>query len=855
MQTLTVTPEHKPMASQVVEDSQRARGEKHHGPIRLFSSLKNHITHESRGDTTRHPDSIKHRGRSFSLLHIHSHSISSGTQRHNGRGSSSSSRSSSSSSSSSTSSMLIAGKSRNQNYTVQSQRGRRESASSWKNSSAAAIKKHIHRSQSSPQLSPQSTITGVINEDSGKNGGHRKMLRRSSTVSGKRKVKMEYNPYGVLHSTRFMDVGTIFGHHSKPESQLMLPYPTADPNDYLPDAFKEKCQKLEDLYEIMDTTSIGSGGAAQIKKATLKSDSTISVALKKFSLFRDEKPKQYYQRVVQEYIAMKNCSKHLHNVSCYELLKLPVYMQRSWGMTMDFMPGDLFSQILKPSWRSIPQKEKLCYFKQICLGLKFLHECDIANLDVKPDNILVAENGVARITDLGCCEFGHEVPGDFKTPVKFRNKLLGTPPYQPPEISDYKKIPIDKRIKYDPFKFDYWSLGVLLFVVMTGKAPFKDCKMTDLCFVEYLKTYNRFTKAVPTFRKGKRAECPPSTPFSTGFGDRRVARIAWRLCDPDYHTRMTLPELFADDYFQKIEMCIDESNYECNFVHHKAAKGRKFKVPYGSDEVLVNNRRSSRRLTSSSSLHKPSLSTGTKNKVRFEGRRSSSASSMFKYPSLLEIGLRSKRRSSSKGSNSSSSDSDQPKVIDKKGKDSVSSNGYHLSLNPVHEGTMDTPRNETDDEIDPLIPEPKPKIHHTIRNIKHKKAFSFESHNSSSDENPSQCNTPNGSTSTTASSSLVKTNNIDWDKYENAITGDDTSENSSSDDLNGKTAEPPVEPHQNEIEPADKYKFVFPDGKVFSYEFDEDDYKNEETEYMVVNYEDLVKSTQFKVVSHAHNLY
>ncbi|QPG76555.1 hypothetical protein FOA43_003945 [Brettanomyces nanus] len=705
----------------------------------------------------------------------------------------------------------------------------------------------VHKSLSSPQL--------IKPDDSSS-------LKRAHTTAA-HPHKMEYNPYGIFRASHIVDFGTMFGSgEAKPESMLMLPYPTEDPNDYLPPQFQEKCQSLEDLYDTTANSSIGSGGAALIKRVRLKSNQRVYVALKKFSLFRGESAQQYYRRIVQEYVVMKNF-KHIHTVSCYELLKLPVYMQRSWGMTMAFFPCDLLSQVRKTAWRATSLSERLCFFKQICFGLKYMHECDIAHLDIKPENILVASNGILRITDLGCCEFGHEEPGNFKSPVKLRNKLLGTPPYQPPEVALYKRLEIGDRPKFDPFKFDYWSLGVLLFVLIRGKTPFAECKPSDLNFLDYEKTYTRFCDIVPEFLKNDVSKCPTKGRFAEGFANPKIARIGWRLCDPNYKTRMTIPELFEDEFFQKIEMCIDEANYECNFVHHRGAKGRAFEVEYGSDvELVKNGKLGCRRLTNTSSMRNPSIS-DRKTPDRLLGDRpldtglpsdkdNASPTASHKYESLVEMGLRSRRHEDSHGiSSSSSSNSSASSINNAKRSTSVH---YQSDLNRVDESKREeeedrrneSPIKSSSSSLEPVV----------------------DSHASSSNL-------------TSTSTSSFNTTESDWNKYEDAITEDESSSflsatpsvHNNNSDMSDRSPTPgpevapstSVEIHEseadsenkgtNEINPYDKYEFIHPDGTASFYEFSDDDHKDKNTEYMVVNYDTMVKNTQFEVVTHAHAIY
>ncbi|KAF6011958.1 hypothetical protein HII13_002427 [Brettanomyces bruxellensis] len=831
-----------------------------HGPSRFFHSLKGHLSHESSFDSSSNSDNKSHRHtHNFSLFHLgSSDDIPKDHPKHDKVKSAS----------------LIEHKKVHAHFNI-------PDPSTGKESNGFSEGSGVHRSSSSPQINLKGT--GV------------EKLRRSNTTAASlliHKPKMEYNPYGILHSPHILDMSTMFGHGNKPESQLMLPYPTENPNDYLPKELQEKYQNVEEIYDTAETALIGSGGAALIKKLKLKGNPKVFVALKKFSLFRDESAKQYYRRVAQEYIVMKNF-KHLHTISCYELLKLPVYMQRSWGMTMAYLPCDLFSQIRKPAWRSTSLNERLCYFKQICFGLKYLHECDIAHLDIKPDNILVAENGILRITDLGCCECGHEEPGNFKSAIKLRNKLLGTPPYQPPEVSNYKSIQIEKRRKYDPFKFDYWSLGILLFVLIKGQPPFKEPKATDLAYSEYKKIYKRLKEVYPGFVKNEMNHFPTTSPFAMGFGSPAVAQIAWKFCDPDPSTRMTLPQLFHNEYFQKIQMCIDEANYECNFVHHKAAKDMSFSAMYGSNIELVENCRGSRRLTSSS-MERP---------IILNERHSSSEKpkqSKHHYTSLLEVGLMSRNRSDSKNSNTSTHN----KGDDKKDP----SLHYKSNLNKVeeseHEADTDDDKQHRDSKcntegganikIHTLFKKGKAASKNDDTTISHNSGDrvshslidkpSFNSHSVSENiasETNSYKEQISGAVPSNNSSSFSLTNTKDWSKYEDAVTEDDTTYTSSntSSIINMKVSTTsgkliPIDNKEtesskksaelvddvdnlqdNELHPADIYSFIYPDGRVVLYEFDDEDYKNVATEYMVVNYKDIKKSTEFTIKPHSHSIY
>jgi serine/threonine-protein kinase 11 len=103
-------------------------------------------------------------------------------------------------------------------------------------------------------------------------------------------------------------------------------------------------------------------------------------------------------------------------------------------------------------------------FRQICEGLSYLHSQGIVHHDIKPSNILLFEDGIAKLCDLG---IGHSFAStDF---------VVGTPAYQAPEFFDD-----DSDVILDPIKEDVWSLGISLYEVAFGYLPFLGANMYEV---------------------------------------------------------------------------------------------------------------------------------------------------------------------------------------------------------------------------------------------------------------------------------------------------------------------------------------------------------------------------------------
>jgi serine/threonine protein kinase len=119
-------------------------------------------------------------------------------------------------------------------------------------------------------------------------------------------------------------------------------------------------------------------------------------------------------------------------------------------------------------------RDRLELFIQICHAIQHAHQKGIIHRDIKPSNIIVTLHDglpVPKVIDFGIAK-ATEAPLTDKTLLTLQNQLIGTPAYMSPEQAGTGGLDIDTRS-------DIYSLGVLLYELLTGKTPF-DSRTPDI---------------------------------------------------------------------------------------------------------------------------------------------------------------------------------------------------------------------------------------------------------------------------------------------------------------------------------------------------------------------------------------
>lgn len=377
--------------------------------------------------------------------------------------------------------------------------------------------------------------------------------------------KIVYNPMGV--GINLSRSALLYGQGSNDLERLLAP-PIRNPNDVLPDEYKQPHSRLFDEWEIdMLRPKLGDGGSLDVRLVHAIGQKKRVFALKKFTLLHKETDDEFYNRAKKEFIISKMALALRHCITTIALVQVQHFHQltRGWGLVLEYCSGgDLFDMICRATWKITPLNEKFCLFKQIAYGVKYLHEHDIVHRDLKPENVLIDANGVAKLCDFGVSDYGHEIPEDFDSPLKLLTAYVGLPPYSPPEVMALKdKSRMEaKLLGYDPFKMDMWGLGMLLFCLVYGGVPFDQASSTDPQYRDYKFSFERFSQSHPNFKNNTGFPKGPGAEFrwALAFANQGALRVAWKLCDPNTTTRYTEDLLFSDPWFHQVEMCLYEAS-------------------------------------------------------------------------------------------------------------------------------------------------------------------------------------------------------------------------------------------------------------------------------------------------------
>ena len=230
-----------------------------------------------------------------------------------------------------------------------------------------------------------------------------------------------------------------------------------------------KGQKINDRYEIIKT--IGEGGMANVYLANdTILDRKVAIKVLRGDLSNDEK---FIRRFQREALSVSNLS-HPNIVEVYDVGE----EDGQYYIVMEYIEGKTLKQLLKKR-ETLTLPEVIDIMLQLTDGLAHAHESYIIHRDIKPQNIMILDNGLVKITDFGIAMALNA------TQLTQTNSVMGSVHYLPPEQANGKSATV---------KSDIYSLGILMYELITGSVPFKGDNAVEIA-LKHMK------EKIPSIRK------------------------------------------------------------------------------------------------------------------------------------------------------------------------------------------------------------------------------------------------------------------------------------------------------------------------------------------------------------------
>lgn len=208
---------------------------------------------------------------------------------------------------------------------------------------------------------------------------------------------------------------------------------------------------LGNRYEILE--KIGTGGMGNVFKAhDRKLDRIVAIKVLKLEYNEDN---NFIRKFKRESLAAASIS-HPNIVSIYDVGTEKIQDKEVHYIVMEYIDGKTLKDLINEEGR-LSEKRALNYCIQIAEALKVAHSKHIVHRDIKSQNIMVTRDDRIKVTDFGIARVADN------TTVTATNAVMGSVHYFSPEQARGAKV--DNRS-------DIYSLGIVLFEMLTGRLPF-----------------------------------------------------------------------------------------------------------------------------------------------------------------------------------------------------------------------------------------------------------------------------------------------------------------------------------------------------------------------------------------------
>eukprot|EP00761_Pharyngomonas_kirbyi_P000234 gb/GECH01000234.1/.p1 GENE.gb/GECH01000234.1/~~gb/GECH01000234.1/.p1 ORF type:complete len:522 (+),score=119.99 gb/GECH01000234.1/:1-1566(+) len=212
-----------------------------------------------------------------------------------------------------------------------------------------------------------------------------------------------------------------------------------------------KPKKQETVGPFLLGKTLGEGSMGKVKLGIHReTGQRVAIKILKKNILTAE-PK--LRRKVEREIAIMRLMDHPHVLHLYDVFQTSKYL----FLVMELVEGgELFQYLVKRG--RLPTEEAFVIFRQILSSLEYCQQLLICHRDLKPENVLLDSESNVKLADFGMASLMQQ--------GTLLETSCGSPHYVSPEVV--------KGERYDGMEADIWSLGVILYAMISGKLPFDD---------------------------------------------------------------------------------------------------------------------------------------------------------------------------------------------------------------------------------------------------------------------------------------------------------------------------------------------------------------------------------------------
>ena len=202
-------------------------------------------------------------------------------------------------------------------------------------------------------------------------------------------------------------------------------------------------------YEIKET--IGKGTFSVVKLGINKiTKEKVAIKILKKKKMQKSKDKSRLEREI-------SILKRLNHINVIKIYKITEELE-NYYIVMEYCEnGELFNYIV--AHQRLSEEVTSYFFYQLINGLDYIHHKNIVHRDLKPENLLLSKDNILKIVDFGLSNY-------YYLDGKLLSTPCGSPCYASPEMVCGNK--------YNGFRIDIWSCGIIIFAMICGYLPFED---------------------------------------------------------------------------------------------------------------------------------------------------------------------------------------------------------------------------------------------------------------------------------------------------------------------------------------------------------------------------------------------